>query len=70
NALIKKHNLKKSETIMIGNDYLSDINGSRNVGISSLYIHQSISPDIKGKLNSDFSVMDGDVTKIKKLIVK
>lgn len=65
-----RYNLKKDESIMIGNDYLSDIGGADDFGIDSLYIHQSISPEVKGKLRSNYKVMDGDVFKIKKLIVK
>lgn len=70
NGLIEEYGLKKSESIMIGNDYIADIQGSRDVGIDSLYIHQSISPDIKGRVNTDKVIMDGDVYKIKKMIVK
>ena len=54
---------------MIGNDYISDIGGAADFGIDSLYIHQSISPDIDGELRSTYKVMDGDVFKIKKLII-
>lgn len=68
--LFERYGLKKSESIMIGNDYLSDIGGAADFGIDSLYIHQSISPEIKGKLRSTYTVMDGDVFKIKKLTVK
>lgn len=68
--LFDRFKLKKSESIMIGNDYLSDIGGAADFGIDSLYIHQSISPEIKGKLRSTYKVMDGDVFKIKKLTVK
>lgn len=69
NTLIDRFGLKKSETIMIGNDYISDIKGAKDAGLKSLYIHQSISPEIKGKLLADFTVMDGDVYKIKELVV-
>ena len=55
---------------MIGNDYISEIGGAAHFGIDSLYIHQSISPDIEGELRSTYTVMDGDVYKIKKLTVK
>ena len=55
---------------MVGNDYISDIQGSKDVGLDSLYIHQSISPEIKGELVADYKVMDGNVYKIKELIVK
>ena len=68
--LFERYNLKKSESIMIGNDYLSDIGGAADFGIDSLYIHQSISPEIEGELRSNYSVMDGNVYKIKDLILK
>ncbi len=68
--LFDRYGLKKSESIMIGNDYLSDIGGAADFGIDSLYIHQSISPEIKGKLRSTYTVMSGDVFEIKKLTVK
>lgn len=70
NIIIDRYNLDRSQTIMVGNDYISDIKGAKNAGLKSLYIHQSISPGIKGKLVADYKVMDGDVYKIKELIVK
>ena len=69
-TLFDRYGLKKSESIMIGNDYISDIGGAAHFGIDSLYIHQSISPDIEGELRSTYTIMDGDVYKIKKLTVK
>ena len=69
-ALFKKYKLKKIESIMIGNDFRSDIGGAYNYGIRSLYIHQEISPPITGELLSDFTVMDGDFRKIKSLILR
>lgn len=68
--LFERFDLKKSESVMIGNDCYSDIESAHEFGIKSLYIDQEISSPIKGKLKSDFSVMDGDVTKIKDLIIK
>ena len=68
--LLERFSLDASETIMIGNDYIADIKGAKEAGLSALYIHQSISPEIKGELLVDFKVMDGDVFKIKELIVK
>lgn len=70
NIILERYNLDKKETIMIGNDYISDIRGAKKAGIKSLYIHQSISPEIKGELVADFKVMDGDVYKIKEMIVR
>lgn len=68
--LIDRYSLNRDETIMVGNDYISDIKGAHDAGLSSLYIHQSISPPIKGELLANYKIMDGDVYKIKKLIVK
>ena len=68
-TLFDRYGLEKSESIMIGNDYISDIGGAADFGIDSLYIHQSISPEIDGELRSTYKVMDGDVFKIKKLII-
>lgn len=64
--LINHYNLDKSKSIMIGNDCISDMQGAHDVGIDSLYIHQEISTPLEGhKLHCNYSVMDGDVTKIK-----
>lgn len=70
NILMDKYKLDKNESIMIGNDWISDIKGGKKVGLKTLYIHQSISPEITGKLEADYSVMDGDVYMIKKFILK
>ncbi len=68
--LFERYGLEKSDSIMIGNDFRSDIGGAADFGIDSLYIHQSISPDIDGELRSTYTIMDGDVFKIKGYTVK
>lgn len=68
--LFERYGLKKEESIMIGNDHISDTGGATDFGIDSLYIYQSISPEINGEIRSTYKVMDGDVYKIKKLTVK
>lgn len=70
NILFERHNLNKSETIMIGNDCVSDIRSAYDFGIQSLYIHQEISPPITEKLKSTWTIMDGDFTKVMPLILK
>ena len=61
--LLTKHGLDPKESIMIGNDYITDIKGSYEAGLDSLYLHTNISPDIKGKLYATYSIMDGDIFK-------
>lgn len=68
--LFERHGLKKEETVMVGNDFLSDIKSAHDYGIKSLYIHQKISPPITGKLLSDWKIMNGSVSRIKSMIVK
>lgn len=70
NTLINKHNLNIKNSIMIGNDYICDIEGASNVGLDSLYLHSNLSPEIKGKLKSTYTIMDFDIAKIPELIIK
>ena len=68
--LFTRYGLNPDETIMIGNEQVADIDGAKAAGLSALYIHQRISTEVKGELLADYKVMDGDVYKIKELIVK
>ncbi|AWK50223.1 HAD family hydrolase [Clostridium beijerinckii] len=70
NKLIKNFNLDIKDSIMIGNDFIADIDGAHSVGLDSLYINSNLSPEITSKLKSDYNIMDGDVHKIKSLILK
>lgn len=63
-TILSRYALKQNETIMIGNDYITDIRGSFEAGLDSLYIHSNLSPEVEGKLLSKYSVMDGDVGRI------
>ncbi len=47
-VIFKRYNLKKEESIFIGNDHLADIKGASSYGINSLYIYTSISPKFPG----------------------
>lgn len=68
--IIDRYNLDVKESIMIGNDSISDIYGSYEMGMDSLYIHTEISPDCVEDLRSTYTIMDGDFTKVKNLILK
>ncbi|MDE7423370.1 MAG: HAD family hydrolase [Lachnospiraceae bacterium] len=67
--LLDRYNLNPKESIMIGNDSVSDILGACGVGMDSLYIHTEISPECVEDLKSTYTIMDGDFTKIKKMIL-
>lgn len=64
--LFNRHNLKKEESIMIGNDCIADIESSYKFGIKSLYIHQEISPPITVDLKSSWKIDNGDFRAIMK----
>lgn len=69
--LFNKFDLKKEESIMIGNDATSDIKGANDFGIDSLYIHTEISPQpMPENPGSTYVIEDGDFRKIAELIVK
>ena len=59
--LLQKHQLDPAKSIMIGNDYITDIKGSHDVGLDSLYLHTAISPEIKGELLATYPVMSGSI---------
>ena len=69
NIVLDRYSLNKEESVMIGNDYITDIKGAHDTGLDSLYIHSNLSPEIKGELLSTYSVMEVDYKKIAKLIV-
>ena len=69
--LLRRYKIDKSTAIMIGNDCYSDMLGAENAGLASLYIHQEISTPLEGnKLVCNYSVMDGDVSKMKQYLIK
>lgn len=70
NVLFNKFLIQKCESIMIGNDFINDIKGAYDAGLDSLYIHSNLSPEITDKLYSNYTIMDGNVKKIKDLIIK
>lgn len=53
---------------MIGNDPIADIKGAHDIGIDSLYIHSNLSPKEPIELLSNYSVMNGDVYQILKVM--
>ncbi|MDE5778708.1 MAG: HAD family hydrolase [Lachnospiraceae bacterium] len=68
--LMNTYGLDSKESVMIGNDELADIAGANRVGMDSLYIHTSISPQETGKADATYRIMDGDFRKIMSLIVE
>lgn len=70
NALFERYQLKKKDSVMIGNDWISDIEGAKNFGIDSVYLHTNISPQntVIEDVQASLIIKDGDIKKIKKII--
>ncbi len=66
--MLDKHHLDPKETIMIGNDYNTDIRGSYEAGLDSLYLHTNISPEIKGELLAKYVIMSGSLIEARKAL--
>ncbi|TDT72254.1 putative hydrolase of the HAD superfamily [Hypnocyclicus thermotrophus] len=62
--LIKKEKIKIKESIMVGNDYRTDIEGAERMGMDSIYLHTNLSPDITENIPAKFKIYDNDILKI------
>lgn len=68
--LFERYNLKKHESVMVGNDWIADIEGAKNFGIDNVYLHTNISPmdTIIENVQANYIFKDGDITKLDKII--
>ncbi len=48
NRLLTEKSLSISESLMVGNDFYSDVAVADAVGMDSLYVHTNLSPDLTG----------------------
>lgn len=62
--MIDRTKIDPHKTVMIGNDYFSDISGARAFGVKGIYIHQDISPQNEPEFTCEAKIMDGNVRKI------
>lgn len=69
-VLLQKYNLKKDETIYVGNDGYTDVLGARNAKIDCLWIKTNLTGNDVPSVAPRFTVEDGDFRKIEKLLVK
>ena len=67
--LLEKHHILPEESIMIGNDAVSDIRGAKEVGLHTFYIHSNISPDISQRPDADHVLMQMDLLKVRQILI-
>lgn len=70
NILLDELGLDREKTIMIGNDNRCDIEGAKEAGLSTFYIHSNISPEMKdfSVVKSDFMLKEMDLHKVKEIL--
>lgn len=68
--LLDKHNIDLAQSVMIGNDLRCDIGGAKKVGLDTLYIHSNISPELKEEPVADYVLMEMDIAKVQKILLK
>lgn len=68
--LFDQLHLKKSETLMIGNDFICDIEGAQAVGLDTLYIHSNLSPEPTEPFSSTYAITSADFAQIIPLCIK
>ena len=67
--LLEEHGIDPDSSIMIGNDGVCDIEGAKNVGLSTLYVRSNIS--LKEELpEADYVLKEMDMEKIRKILME
>lgn len=67
--LQKRHGLLPDESIMIGNDLQNDIEGAKQVGLHTFYIHSNISPELTKKPEADYVQMGMDMEAVRRSLL-
>ena len=67
--ILDRYSLDPKESIMVGNDPVTDIRGGISAGLDTLYIHTNISPEIDYTTGCTFFIPDGDTLKMKDLLI-
>lgn len=67
---LKQFNLNKKETIYIGNDAITDVNGARRAKIDCLWIKSNLTGEEEPKFAPKYIINDGNFREITKLLLK
>lgn len=71
NVLFDKYKLDRKETVYVGNDPLTDVNGAHGAEIDCMWIKTNLTdPDAKPILDPKYVVTNGDFAEVAKLTLK
>ncbi len=62
--VMEEHGILRDETILVGNDDVSDISMAAGAGLRTVYIRQEISPKPVSPVCADRAIMNGDARRI------
>lgn len=65
---LQEQNINPETAIMVGNDGICDIQGARECGLKTLYIHSNISPK-DDKADADYALESMDLKKAEEIIL-
>ncbi len=68
-TLIDRHRIHPEDSIMIGNDGVSDIGGAKSVGLHTLYIRSNISPK-EDLPEADYVLCRMDLRRVERLLTE
>ncbi len=69
-VVMKENNLDPKKTIMIGNEYGTDIEGANRIGIDSIFIQSNIVNEDEKPCKSTYKIKNGDLREILALTLK
>lgn len=67
--LFGEYDIEAKKSIMIGNDYRCDVLGAKAVGLDTCYVHSNLSPELDGKVESTFALMQMDIESMTDLLM-
>lgn len=70
NLLLDKYELDKKESVCIGNEAATDVEGARNAKIDCLWIKTNLTQESTTKFAPKYVVSNGDFTEVTKLLAK
>lgn len=70
NLLADKYKLDKKESICIGNEVATDVDGARNAKIDCLWIKTNLTQANTTKFAPKYTISDGNFTEVTKLLAK
>lgn len=69
--MMERNHINPQKSVMVGNDYVCDIEAARHVGLATCYIHSGLSPqsDVPGEIRADAVFAEPDMNSLRKWLL-